>query len=268
MAWGREVHWLPESVVVTQWLAPGAACAILTWVCLLLRFADKGRLLASRHSLGLALLIVAVTTAATFVTSEALLPHAGRVPHVVVGLAAGGTLVPRRARQDDGRGTVLAVVTLGVALLLDRIEQRLAHDRAEWCDRLLGGFTECWQLDLFAHDLQLHLLDRLRDAKKRKEVEQRFKEVCEHIACARDTIAALDETHRLRAASRLAEGRDPGSPEQFQRRLAFGAARASCARLLALAWVYGRRTSDREVVRLAAACVKHSLDNPTASRAH
>lgn len=84
-----------EHVWVGQYALPAAVSAAIAWIGLLRDFSRRGRLLGSRQSVGLLLLMLGMLGGVT-VIAAALLPHADALPPVVAGVATGAAAVPRR----------------------------------------------------------------------------------------------------------------------------------------------------------------------------
>lgn len=238
-----------QASIISEWVLPAAICAPVTWVCLVFRFREDGRLLGTYRSAALALCVVLWTSGMAALASGLLLPHASSVPPAAVGAATGWGVIPRGRGEQSGGRAVMAVVTLGNSLLLHELALRLRTDRADWCDRLAEGFGDCWDLDAFAGDVRRHLLmrvdvsgrtNRMRAAVKR-EIGERHREVR---AAAQKWITVetrIDKTCQQ-------QGRRPTRDEIRLVRRAFGEAEQYLKHLLELEHTYGKR-SDAEKLR-------------------
>ncbi|MBH1937386.1 hypothetical protein I5Q34_24480 [Streptomyces sp. AV19] len=237
--------------VISEWLLPAVVCAPVTWVSLVFRFREEGRLLGTARSAALTVGVVLWTSAVAAVAGGLLLPHASSVPPVAVGAVAGTGVIPRGRAEQTGARAVLAVLTLGDSLLLHQLALRLRSDRADWCDRMAEGFRDCWDLDAFATALKDHLLMRVdvpgRTGRARtalrKEIAERHAEVR---AAAQKWITA--ETKVDKACQQ--QGRRPTPEEARLVRRAFGEAEQYLRHLLELGHAYGKRSDARRLLEL------------------
>ncbi|MFE0042156.1 hypothetical protein [Streptomyces albireticuli] len=237
-----------QTSVLTEWVLPAAICAPVTWVCLVWRFREDGRLLGTVRSAASAVAVVLWTAAMAALASGLLLPHASSVPPAAVGVVAGLGLVPKRKLEQSGEHPLMAIVTLGDSLLLNSLAMRLQTDRAEWSYRMAGGFQDCWDLDTFADRVRQHLLSRVdapgRTGRSRthlrKEIVERHRDVR---TAAQKWITV--ETRIEKACQQ--QGRERTREELRQARRAFGEAEQYCAYLLDLAHAHGKRSDDRRI---------------------
>ncbi|MEV4436763.1 hypothetical protein [Streptomyces sp. NPDC049585] len=233
---------LDRATVVSEWLLPAAVCAPVTWVCLVARFREEGRLLGTARSSALALCVVLWTSGMAALASGLLLPHASSVPPLAVGAVTGWGVLPRGRGEQNGSRAALAVLTLGNSLLLHQLALRLRADRAAWCERLATGFRDCWDLDAFAGDVRRHLLLRVdvpgRTGRTRthlrREINQRYQDVR---GAAQKWITL--ETKVEKACQQ--QGRGPHREELRQVRRAFGEAEQYLQFLLELEHAHGKR---------------------------
>ncbi len=242
---------LDQASVISEWLLPAAVCAPVTWVCLVFRFREDGRLLGTFRSAALALCVVLWTSGMAALASGLLLPHASSVPPVAVGAVTGWGVIPRGRSEQSGGRAAMAVLTLGNSLLLHQLALRLRTDRADWCERLATGFGDCWDLDAFAGDVRRHLLMRVdvpgRTSRSRtrlkREINDRHKDVR---AAAQKWITV--ETKVEKACQQ--QGRRPDREEIRQVRRAFGEAEQYLWYLLELEHAYGKRSDGERLFAL------------------
>ncbi|MEU7043778.1 hypothetical protein [Streptomyces varsoviensis] len=236
---------------LTEWLLPAGVCAGVAWVGLVYRFREDGRLLGTARSAALAGCVVLWTSGVAALASGLLLPNASSVPPIAVGAVAGSGVVPRgRGEQTSGRA-LMAVLTLGDSLLLASLARRLQEDRADWCDRLVHGFHDCWDLDLFSDEVKRYLLMRVdvrgRTSRSRstlrREILDRYKDV--QSAAQRWAKAEADIGKTC-----LQQGRPRTREEERRAKRAFGEAEQYCRHLLELAHTYGKRSGDRKISEL------------------
>ncbi|GAA0446513.1 hypothetical protein ABZ951_05750 [Streptomyces sp. NPDC046215] len=247
---GDAVAW-EQTSVLSEWVLPAAICAPVTWVCLVWRFREDGRLLGTVRSAASAVAVVLWTSGMAALASGLLLPHVSSVPPAAVGAVTGLGLVPRRKLESSGEHPLMVIVTLGDSLLLSSLALRLQADRAEWCDRMAEGFQDCWELDSFADQVRAHLLARVdasgRTARSRtqlrREIVERHREVR---SAAQKWITIETKIEKLCQQQRRERTRE----EVRQVRRAFGEAEHFCAGLLRLAHMYGKRSDDKKILAL------------------
>jgi hypothetical protein len=142
--------WLQAAITVP-------AALLVSLVSFLYRFRRNGHPFgsssAARWAVAVILLAAAPTVAALFLPS---------VPPAYLGAAAPALLGVRemRLRRRAGpaeSGGWLMVVTFGVKLLLDRLEQQMEADREQWADAQMGLIASLDQLEYAA----MGLFDRL-----------------------------------------------------------------------------------------------------------
>ncbi|MER6073630.1 hypothetical protein ABT187_33295 [Streptomyces sp. NPDC001817] len=234
MSWLHHT-WLAEYVL------PAAVSAAIAWVGLAREFSGKGRLLGSWASSFLMLLVLALMGGVA-AGAVALLPHAASIPPVIAGAATGATALPRR-RQDETAQPYIKFMTLGIALVRERLVQRVHLDACTWSDRFLRGIETSAQLRVFVHDLKLYLLERHPLAAETKTINAIYTEVETAIDVALDVATSIDEVCRQ-------AGREPTDEEVVARRQAFGTALAQCGHLLRFAYTHGRRSENEELKTL------------------
>ncbi|WP_344118294.1 hypothetical protein [Streptomyces blastmyceticus] len=244
VAWG-------QSSVLSEWVLPAVVCAPVTWVCLVWRFREEGRLLGTVRSAAAAAAVVIWTSGMAALASGLLLPHASSVPPAAVGAVAGLGLVPKRKAGESGEHPLMAIVTLGDSLLLNSLALRLRTDRAEWCHAMATGFPDCWDLDAFADRVRAHLMTRVdtpgRTARGRTNLKR---EICER---HRDVRVAAQKWITIETKiEKLCQqqGRERTREEIRQARRAFGEAEHLCTYLLDLAHAHGKRSDDRVLLAL------------------
>lgn len=224
------------------WLAvyvlPAGVSAGIAWVGLVREFSGKGRLLGSWASSSLMLLVLALMGVVA-AGAVVLLPHAASIPPVVAGAATGATALPRR-RQDETAQPYVKFMTLGIALVRERLVQRVHLDACSWSDRFLQGIETSAQLRVFVHDLKLYLLERHPLTAETKTICAIYTDVQTAIDVALDVQTRIDEACRQ-------AGREATGDELVARRQAFGTALAQCGHLLRFAYVHGRRSENEEL---------------------
>lgn len=237
---------LLRSEWLSQGLLPGGLSGLLAWLCLVNRFHHRGRLLGSHRSTGLAL-AVCLAMALAAVAANVCLPGAAASRLRPLAVAAVGTGVAKRRRQQDGATPLASALSLGVARLLVRLEERLEADRADWCDEMLSGLKGVWQR-MFIDDVHRHLMARAHHSKpQQKLIEDHYKEACQAFE---EALAVTDRIDRERAetAVRIPVPATYHEETRLLRRVN-GEADERCKLLLRLAHEYGRRTDDRTLRR-------------------
>ncbi|MEU7136269.1 hypothetical protein [Streptomyces sp. NPDC046261] len=247
---------LDQASVISEWVVPAAVCAPVTWVCLVFRYKEDGRLLGTVRSSLLGLCVVLWTSGTAALVSGLLLPLTPSLPPWAVGLATGWGVVSRgRAEQTSGRAA-MAVLTLGNSLMLRQLALRLRADRADWCERMAEGFGDCWDLQSFADHVRGHLLlradvpgdgSRTRTALKR-EVNERHREVR---AAAQKWITLETKVDKVCQQ----QGRRPYREELRMLRRSFGEAEQYLKYLLELAHAHGRRSDGERLLALKRRCL-------------
>ncbi|MGQ5640755.1 MULTISPECIES: hypothetical protein [unclassified Streptomyces] len=212
--------------------------AAIAWVGLAREFSGKGRLLGSWASSSLMLLVLSLMGVVA-AGAVVLLPHAASIPPVVAGAATGATALPRR-KQDEAAQPYVKFMTLGIALVRERLVQRVHLDACTWSDRFLRGIETSAQLRVFVHDLKLYLLERHPLAAETKAINAVYTDVETAIDVALDVATRIDEACRQ-------AGREPTDDELIARRQAFGTALAQCGHLLRFAYAHGRRSENEEL---------------------
>ncbi|WP_071376822.1 hypothetical protein [Streptomyces sp. MUSC 14] len=215
----------------------------IAWVGLVREFSGKGRLLGSWASSSLMLLVLALMGLVA-AGAVVLLPHAASIPPVLAGAATGATALPRR-RQDETVQPYVKFMTLGIALVRERLVQRVHLDACSWSDRFLQGIETSAQLRVFVHDLKLYLLERHPLTAETKTICAVYADVQTAIDDALDVQTGIDEACRQ-------AGREATGDELVARRQAFGTALAHCGHLLRFAYVHGRRSESEELRALRA----------------
>ncbi|MEV4443178.1 hypothetical protein AB0K09_30075 [Streptomyces sp. NPDC049577] len=240
-----------QASVISEWVLPALVCAPVTWVSLVFRYREDGRLLGTVRSAALTVAAVLWTSGMAALASGLLLPHASSVPPVAVGVVAGSGVVPRGRGDQGGGRAVMAVLTLGNSLLLAQLAQRLRTDRADWCERMAAGFRDCWDLDAFAAAVQQHLLLRVdvpgrpvrARAALRREINDRYREVR---TAAQKWITLETKVEKVCQQ----HGRRPTREETRQVRRAFGEAERYLKGLLELEHAHGKRSDAGKILGL------------------
>ncbi|MGW1072186.1 hypothetical protein [Streptomyces sp. NPDC002537] len=247
---GDAVAW-DQSSVLSEWVLPAGVCAPVTWVCLVWRFREDGRLLGTFRSAAAAVAVVLWTAAMAALASGLLLPHASSVPPAAVGAVAGLGLMPKRKAGESGEHPLMAIVTLGDSLLLNSLAMRLRTDRAEWCHAMATGFPDGWDLDVFADRVRRHLLARVdtpgRTGRTRADLKKRIDERHREVRAAAQKWITLEQKIEKLCDQQV---RERTRDEIRQARRAFGEAEHLCAYLLDLAHAHGKRSDDRVILAL------------------
>jgi hypothetical protein len=144
--------WLPAVITVSVAL-------IVSTVSLLYRYRQKGHPFGSWQTAVWAVIVIAVTAAPAAVAL--LLP---RMPPAYLGAAVPAALGIRgdrlyKQKQPTEHEVWYQIVTLGVRLLLDRLEQQMETDREEWCESQVSRVS-LRQLETAAGDLYSRLSSR------------------------------------------------------------------------------------------------------------
>lgn len=236
-----------------HFLLPMGLCALVTWISLVHRFAEKGRLLGTARSAALCGTITACTCAAALITITLLLPHAADVPPAVAAAAAGGALAPRVRQQQNQQSTppFVAVITLGIAVLLGHLERRLVHDMYSRCHRLVRDFEDIAQLRMFAFDARAHLRGCATQAKDKTAIDGLYEDVQTLLDQAVKVEADVEASRRRRELQDF--------PKELQRRTreeaedcrqALAKAKEACVQMLKFGYKHGKRSGDRDLMRI------------------
>ncbi|MZE76069.1 hypothetical protein [Streptomyces xinghaiensis] len=233
-----------------NWVLPAGLSGLVAWICLVRQYHGKGRLLGTWRS-GLLSAAVVTSMAAIALLVISLLPLLAEVPAAAIGIATGAGVVRRGRVQQDTSGPFLAFLTLGTSHLLDRLEARMETDCADWCDDLLAGIKDLYQLQIFVHAVRLHLLARRPDRTARKAADDRYAEADAALTRAIDTESRIGEACRMPGFGSLPEPRRNRTEEERVASLrAWGEARHSCALLLRVVYLLGRRSDRRRLLGL------------------
>ncbi|MEU6082205.1 hypothetical protein [Streptomyces sp. NPDC047108] len=239
-----------DSPIFLNWVLPALLSAGVAWVCLIRQYHGKGRLLGTRrsvlHSAGLLGAMAAVA-----VVLLVLLPLLGKVPPIAVGVATGAGVVSRGRVQADTTKPFTGILTLGTAHLLERLEERMATDCADWADAVMTGFEDITQMQLFAHEVKAHALARQSNKNRRKSIEACYEEADDALGRATNVHAAIGEACRLPTPGGLPEERRlPTAAESVELHRAWAEAEHSLKLLLQQTYVYGRRSDDTALLAL------------------
>jgi hypothetical protein len=103
------------------------------------------------------------------------------LPPAVLGVVVPSTLYLghiERPRPEDRRGRLPEVPTLGVALLLDRLDQAMADDRLTWCEERVDQMWRLDQLVAAARHYHAALKERLpAEQRSRLRIDARLRAV-------------------------------------------------------------------------------------------
>ncbi|MGX1975843.1 hypothetical protein [Streptomyces kronopolitis] len=180
------------------------------------------------------------------VIAAALLPHADALPPVVAGVATGAAAVPRR-KQEEGAPPYIKFMTLGIALVRERLIDRVHLDARAWSDTFLEGIQSSAQLRVFVYDLKLYLLDRHELTGDVKTVKALYDDAEKAIDAALEVQTKIAEDCREPGTQ---WSRAPSEDEDIRQRRAFAEARAQCGHLLLFAHVHGRRSEYAQLTAL------------------
>ncbi|MBT2386190.1 hypothetical protein [Streptomyces sp. ISL-11] len=256
---------MSQSSVLAEWVLPAAVCAPVTWVCLVWRFREDGRLLGTVRSTLAAVAVVLWTSGMAALASGLLLPHASSVPPAAVGAVAGLGLVPKRKLEQSGEHPLMAIVTLGDSLLLSGLALRLQTDRAEWSYRMSSGFQDCWDLDAFADRVCRHLLSRVDTSGRTGRARTNLKrEIVERHRDVRTAAQKWITVETKIEKSCQQQARERTREELRQARRAFGEAEQYCAYLLDLAHAHGKRSDDKKIMELRRRSPWEAVAGPSA----
>ncbi|MCC5033427.1 hypothetical protein DMH02_009405 [Streptomyces sp. WAC 00631] len=244
------MSWFP-SPFLPQWALPAGLSGLVAWICLVRQYHGKGRLLGTRQSVLLSAAVVGAMAAIALLVI-ALLPLLSEVPAAAVGVATGAGVLRRgRAVQPDTTKPFLSFLTLGTAHLLERLEARMETDCADWCDDMVSGIRDPYQMQIFVHAVRLHLLARHPDKAGRKLTDERFAEAEAALQQAIETDARTGGACRAPGRDGLPEPRrDRGEAERVESLRAWGEALHSCKLLLRVAYLLGRRSDRRRLLEL------------------
>ncbi|MEV0255029.1 hypothetical protein AB0H82_12300 [Streptomyces sp. NPDC050732] len=248
-----------------EWWLPIAVCVGVAWLALLVRFWNQGRLLGSRTSGWCALVFAVWTAGVAGLASSLLMPHASRVPPVLVGAVAAWALVSLVGREEERQlqsVPLLKLFTLYGSVLLERLSEQVRYDESQWCRNLAQGFCNGLELQRFNNGVHYVLELRVdvpgRPAARRTQLQQDITELHREAQAAVDKwlkqeralekhVGDLDE-HAVAAA----EGRYRDARAQAEQR---------CCFLLAIAYKSGRRSTDRQILEVKQGIAHDGLDH-------
>ncbi|MEU1667638.1 hypothetical protein ABZ547_29515 [Streptomyces sparsogenes] len=251
-----------------NFVLPMGLCALVTGISLVHRFADKGRLLGTARSTALCGTITACTCAAAMITITLLLPHAADVPPAVAAAAAGGALAPRVRQQQNQQSTppFVAVITLGIAVLLGHLERRLIHDMYCHCHRLVRDFEDIAQLRMFAFDARAHLRGCAVQTKDKTTIDGLYEDVEALLDEAAKVEADVEARRRQRELQDFPKELHSRTREEAEDcRQALAKAKEACVQMLEFGYRHGKRSGDRDLMRIrqAAMAVAPLTEAPT-----
>ncbi|WP_051722398.1 hypothetical protein [Streptomyces albus] len=247
------MSWFPSSFL-PEWALPAGLSGLVAWICLVRQYHGKGRLLGTWRS-GLLSAAVVGAMAAIALLVIALLPLLAEVPAAAVGVATGAGVLRRgrTAVQQDTTKPFLTFLTLGTTHLLERLETRMETDCADWCDAMVSGIRDLYQLQIFVHAVRLHLLARHPDKAARKMTDERFAEAEAALQQAIETDSRTRTGGGLRPPGRddlPGTRRDRAGEERVESLRAWGEALHGCKLLLRVAYLLGRRSDRRRLLDL------------------
>jgi hypothetical protein len=239
-----------DSPTFLNWVLPALLSSSVAWVCLVRRYHGKGRLLGTHRSTWHSVAMLGAMAGVALVLLI-LLPLLGKVPPIAVGVATGTGVIGRGRVQADTTKPFVAVLTLGTAHLLERLEECMATDCADWADSVMMGFKDISQMQIFAHLVVVHALARQSNKGRRKTVEACYEEADKAFGRAINTESQIGEACRVPAPDGLPEPRRARTAaEEVESRRAWGEAEHHCKLLLQQAYLYGRRSDDRALLTL------------------
>jgi hypothetical protein len=173
------------------------AALTASFVFLLYRYHDAGRPFGSRRSALWSLAVILVMALIATALGLGLPVVAAAVPPVWVGLIApamlGAHRMERNDQPPDGREMLFGVVTIGLKLLLDRLEWRMSLDRENWCSVRLGTHWSMEQLDDAGLDLYTTLCQRVPPGgDKQQRLRSDYDALCQAILHAEKVASARD----------------------------------------------------------------------------
>jgi hypothetical protein len=247
------VHELYAQGWFAHFVLPMGLCALVTWISLVYRFAEKGRLLGTTRSMALCGTIMACTCAAALITITLLLPHAADVPPAVAAAAAGGALAPRVRQQQNQQSTppFVAVITLGIAVLLGHLERRLVHDMYCHCERMVRDFQDVAQLRMFAFDARAHLCGCALQTKDKAAIDGLYEDVVALLDEATKVEAEVEARRRQRELQDFPKELHSRTKEETEDcRQALAKAKEACVQMLEFGYKHGKRSGDRDLMRI------------------
>ncbi len=184
----------------TEALPAFGAAALASWVFLLCRYRGAGRPFGARLARAWSLAVIAVMAVVATVLGLGLPSLVERIPPVTVSLLTPATLLSRRLTpRDEGGGAHpwFEIVTGGLRLLLDRLEQQMAVDRDAWCDARIMPRWSLEQIEDAAIDVYETLCRRVREPARKQRLRSDYDAV----------LAAVDEAASARADRARRHGR-------------------------------------------------------------
>lgn len=160
---------MPISNVWLQALLTVGVALVVSMVSLLYRYRQKGHPFGSLAAGKWAIFVIVVTAAPAVLAL--ILPHLPPAS-AYVGAAVPAVLVVRGDRLHERRKPTedagwYRVATLGVTLLLDRLEQQMDTDRDNWVNPVIAGLTTMQLMEDFAENLHSALEGRTGMVKHR-----------------------------------------------------------------------------------------------------
>jgi hypothetical protein len=190
------VPWSQVLITLPAALAAG-------WVSLLYRYRGRGRPFGSARAAAWSLAVVSVTGAAAAGLALGLPAAVDQLPPVTIGLVIPTLLCAGRAVTAESpveRAVWYPIVTAGVTILLDHLEQQMYADRDAWCQARVSRQWSLEQLEETAWDVHAALAGRTSDHRRLSRLRSDFDGVSEAVARAGRAGHARDVRRERHAA--------------------------------------------------------------------
>lgn len=171
------------------------------WVSLLYRYRGRGRPFGSARAAGWALAVIAATGGAAAAVALGLPTAVAQLPPETIAVFVPTLLCAGRAMTAEppvDRAVWYPIVTAGVTILLDHLDQQMYADRDAWCRARVSREWSLEQLEDIAWDVHATLAARTRDHGRLSRLRSDFDGVSEAVARAeraRDTREARRARH-------------------------------------------------------------------------
>lgn len=179
------------STLLVRVLLTLAAALAASWVSLLYRYRRKGRPFSCLQTAGLSLAIITVTTTAATGIGLALPQVVEAMPPATIGVLIPTLLCTARAGKPEPaaeRSVWYEIATVGVSLLLDRLEQKMHIARDSWSEARVHGNWTLSQLEEAIWQVNATLVRRVSDRRRQNRLRSDFDAACEAVRTAEEAI--------------------------------------------------------------------------------
>jgi hypothetical protein len=176
------------------------------WVSLLYRCRGRGRPFGSARAAGWALAVIGTTGSAAAAVALGLPTAVAQLPPVTIAVLVPTLLCAGRAMSAEPpveRAVWYPIVTAGVTILLDHLDQQMYADRDAWCAARFSPGWSLEQLEDIAWEVHATLAGRTRDHGRLSRLRSDFDGVSEAVARA-ERAGTAREVRRARHAAEQA----------------------------------------------------------------